>query len=898
MALTQKELNDLKKALTDAITQGFAKANKSNNKSNNKPIKTEKEIEIEKNKEKFYKGKEVIDGISYAVEKVIDTVFIFKQFTLEGQKNLFEYSQKLIKADAQYRNKQLGAMSSAISAFTSQIATDAAFNINKDFGDEAMANLTKIVTGEKAKSEYEGAEIKRNSKLVKEVGSIVGDGLKSAAYALVAGGATVPVALAVYGIGEITKLATNAISKSMDFKVEEIEEVNHQFDALTGILSDLIPTGFNLVSSLDDYAKQLVNFSLDNDDVYKEFGMITGFTGDRYGSYARKMTEELAKYGIEQKQTLQMFNSYTDETGRRLLLNVQDYANINGVGRGFGIGDSEAAKILGHISKFNLSISTGANMMTSIWKQINKFGLSSTKYAKELDKNLKLAERHEFKGGIKGMMELTKWAQQVKFNIDNAASFADKLQDGGLSENLETSARLQVLGGAAAIYSDPLGMMFDAWNDVGSLAERQAKMFSDITGTFDKETGQIRFGQTENMRMKQIANVLGMSFEDAKNMVREQRKQEMVSDVLKDLNKNKTMGKRLDEDDMIAIANNAVWNDGKWEVKTKNGNMNLADVANLTDAQREELLMPENEKDALSDISKDTMSIRKMMENEKRGVMGRLENEKHTEVVNFAQRTLKSQIDFLNSQELSNQLTESLNSTANLIETRIKNLTKFISTEQDYIKQVRIAMQEQVKRMYEVTGMQRGAMELAERPEFSEALMEAAKLSVLENKKPDEIVRIMYQRYIYHPEYAEFIKKVMTPQKDGASNVRPINDGVGSTNGGVMFGASNVRPINDGEVNVGFAKQDQYLAAMPNGPIDKILQQLIPGLQALIKGNGSTGGSLNLNVNGKIDLEQDSSSLNLVDMIKNNPNVASQILSIIKRTMDVNSTGKPIKNYM
>jgi hypothetical protein len=85
---------------------------------------------------------------------------------------------------------------------------------------------------------------------------------------------------------------------------------------------------------------------------------------------------------------------------------------------------------------------------------------------------------------------------------------------------------------------------------------------------------------------------------------------------------------------------------------------------------------------------------------------------------------------------------------------------------------------------------------------------------------------------------------------------------------------------------------------MPNGPIDKILQQLIPGLQALIKGNGSTGGNLNLNVNGKIDLEQDGSTLNLVDMIKNNPNIASQILSIIKRTMDVNSTGKPVKNYM
>ena len=125
-------------------------------------------------------------------------------------------------------------------------------------------------------------------------------------------------------------------------------------------------------------------------------------------------------------------------------------------------------------------------------------------------------------------------------------------------------------------------------------------------------------------------------------------------------------------------------------------------------------------------------------------------------------------------------------------------------------------------------------------------------------------------------------------------------DTKGNNNGGLITGATNVKPINDGAVNVRTAPSDQYLAAMPNGPIDKILQQLIPGLQALIQMNGghnSQGGEVNINLGGKIDLSQNGSTVNLVEIMRNDPTTASNFIATLMRAMEINESGKPSKSY-
>ena len=945
MALSQRDLRELREALTDGIREGFENANTSGGGGTSNPRGTSggsfipdeerrnREIErilkendairsgahgntalgqdrirenderverlrnggisekdakrykVAKSKAKFSKAKDIVGMVKQIADMAIEITFAIKRYTLEGQKNFFEYSQKLIEADAQYRNKQISAMTTTFNAFTTQIATDAAFSSEKTLGGEVMANFTKNISGQKASGEFKAAEARRDAKLAKNIGSSVGNTLMAAGAVMAVVPAIGWVAGAITaGIGAIISIGTKLFGESKEFEAEQTEQINKQFDAQTQAFGQSFENTCKLIEQIDDYAKKIVDYSMKNDESYKQMGMTTGFTGDRYASYGRKMSEALSKtFNITAQQAKQMFDSYSTESGRTMLLNERDYGNIKAVGRGFGISEGETSKIMGHMNLFNQSIASGASMLTKEWKQITKMGLSSTKYAKDLDKNLKLAEKHNFKGGIQGMMKLTKWAQQTRFNIDSAVSFAEKLQNGDLSENIETSARLQVLGGSAATYSDPLGMMFDAWNDVGSLAERQAKMFDDITGTFDAKTGETKFTGYENMRIAQIAKALGMDVGEAKNMIRERDKQKQVGKVLNDYN-------NLDEETKTAIGNRAKWNrdKGSWEVETRNGTMSLADVAALTNAQREEILMPENEEEALFDIAEDTRSIREKMEANLNAAYGKKEREMHGDVVSFAERTTRTQTDLLNSAVFGEQAKASLDAIATNMEVRTNALEKFMNEGGDLIKDVRNVLNIQARREVEITTFVKGAVEFMKDPDKYGKILYDVNKDLVEN--PDDYTAAGLANY--HGKQSGEGARLVVRAANG------LNDGTGETNGGLMLGASSVKPINDGGVNVGFAKKDQYLAAMPNGPIDKILQQLIPGLQALLRGNGSSNGSLNLNVNGRIDLEDSGSTVNIVELIKNNPKIASQLVSIIKRTMEVNSTGKPIRSYM
>lgn len=855
-----------------------------------------KKYREKKGKEKIGKAKEIIGQIKQIGDAVITIYFAYQRNSLAMQKNHFEQSQKILKADIEYRGKQMKNLTTTFNAFTSSIATDAAFASSKAANDVAMGQFGKSVTGISAATEFSAAEKKREATLNKTVGNAIGNGMMAVGGIIMAAAGWTGVGLLVGGvvaaIGGLVSLFTSASAEQKELDAETLEQSNEQFKQQMEMLQNLYGHVGDVVGAIDDNANRIVEYTLKNDETYKQMGMTTGFTGERYAAYGRKMSEALSKtFNITAQQAKQMFDSYSTESGRTMLLNERDYGNIKSVGRGFGISEGESAKLLGHMNLFNQSIGSGASMLTKEWKQITKMGLSSTKYAKDLDKNLKLAEKHNFKGGIQGMMKLSKWAQQTRFNIDNAVSFAEKLQEGNLSDNIETSAKLQVLGGAAARYSDPLGMMFDAWNDVGSLAERQAKMFSDISGTFNAKTGQTEFTGYENMMIAARAKAAGLDVADVKNMLREQDKQKQVGKVLNDYN-------NLSEEAKTAIGNRAKWNQdkGTWEVETMNGTMSLADVAALKDAQREEILMPENEEETLYDINKDTRAIREIMEGTRNAAMGRAEKETYKDVKNFAESTTASQMKLLNSQLFIDQARESMQALARQAEVNVTEVMDFMSKSKDLIATYRQATLLQIKNSYKVDEKTRTAVQMmASKGADTEVAQALNQMDYLYNSSADTKDINAYYNSLNAMErqaVSGFYKK------EHGRWVTTTQDGVGNANGGVMFGASNIRPINDGAVNVGFAKNDQYLAAKPNGPIDKILQQLIPGLQALLRGNGSSNGSLNLNVNGRIDLEDSGSTVNIVELIKNNPKIASQLVSIIKRTMEVNSAGKPIRSYM
>ena len=62
--------------------------------------------------------------------------------------------------------------------------------------------------------------------------------------------------------------------------------------------------------------------------------------------------------------------------------------------------------------------------------------------------------------------------------------------------------------------------------------------------------------------------------------------------------------------------------------------------------------------------------------------------------------------------------------------------------------------------------------------------------------------------------------------------------------------------------------------------------------------NGGANNNISITVDGRLILSQDGESINLVEIMKNNPSMANKFIDVMKRAIDVNKTGKSLHNYM
>ena len=203
-------------------------------------------------------------------------------------------------------------------------------------------------------------------------------------------------------------------------------------------------------------------------------------------------------------------------------------------------------------------------------KQVNKIGLDGRKYLKDMVKNLKMAQKYDFKNGVKGMMKMAKWAQNTRFNMDNLPNMIEDIQKGGLEGIITKAAKLQVLGGRFAMGADPIAMAFEAYNDPAALAKRFNSMTMGM-GRFNKETGEVEFNGMEMDQMRALAENSGQSIDDIKKQARYNVKKDRVEGFIND--------KTLSQEQRMDLVNKAYYQNGQWKVNDVTGNaVNLSEV--------------------------------------------------------------------------------------------------------------------------------------------------------------------------------------------------------------------------------------------------------------------------------------------------------------------------------
>lgn len=856
--------------------------------------------------EKWNKAAGIVNAISQIGNEIINIITAFGEKDIALRRALLEKQTKIIEIGIERQSKITSQGSKAIVSGFSKNAVDMAYEATQmgyDLTKTSVKTAMDLKIAEKtyAKNVKE-ANLQFSSSLIAS-GAVIGATIGTAIGGPVVGGI----------IGTVGELIGNAISKigGLDIKRQELE-IQKQ-EAISKATQGYLEQMENFAKPWDDLHKQTTDFVLKINDAGLKFGATIGYTGDRFGdTFASTMIHmeqqtlkngsNLAKmFGKEAEKIPEYMDSYIASSGRAVNMSAEDAGNVMATGRLFGMSGVESANLYGVMNVFNTSISSASDSMGIMYHQITRMGLSSKKFGKELVQNLKMAEKYNFKGGVENMMKLTKWAQQTRFNLNSAASFADSIMNDSLSGALEKSAKLQVLGGSAAMYSDPLGMLYDAGADVGNMAQRMAGMFNDITGTFNKKTGETDFSWYENRMIAARAQALGMDAGEVKNMIRQNQKQGVIDKVLK--------GSGLDKEDKLAIGNRATYNKklNRWEVTdihgethdiTEYGREGGPDINDLLPADTQESMLVVAEKSLTHLERLDNTVYDRMVglgENKEDTVYKTVDEQRDKLKIFYEE--YKTKIE--SAWEASNQYSK------DMLDNQIK-IMEIGANNIPLLKGVYTAMSKASSEFI----LGEGKLE-----DFSKAV-DHAKISIDElakwiaNKFPD--TKKPNQTYTTVSEATSRALDVRDKAEKEGNTVAYITssitaagtdfmtskDGYGNTNGGMILGASNVKPIHDGAVNVKTSNKDQYLAAETGGPIDILLKQILPGLKMLVDNNsGSSSGTANINFGGKIELSQNGSTLNLVEMLKNDPAAATKFITLLTKMVETNSNGKPSYSY-
>lgn len=404
---------------------------------------------------------------------------------------------------------------------------------------------------------------------------------------------------------------TQQMASNMENTIAGIQENvgNIQVDTAKEVATVQIDAALDIRKTFLKLAKETENWFDEFDNLSNNLGISFGYTSkemlkDYQHGLLTTLENTVSKFGKDREDMVKMQQSYIEETGRQKVFSESDYGQLFGLGKYLG-DDGLAAQFASQMEIFNVGASESVNLLDETLQSVNRIGLNGRKYVKDIVNNLKLAQKYSFKNGTKGMMEMAKWAQKTRFNMQSLSGMIDKIQEGGLEGVIQQSAGFQVLGGMAAINSDPLGMLYDAWSDPESLAKRYQGMTKGM-GTLNRETGETTFNGSENMMIAQIAKLQGRSVEEVKGEIIERNKRDTISNKM-----SPEQRRQFSDEEMDFIGSSAQYNreTGQFEVNVKQGNGTYKPVS-VNELSQEDLknLMPEKHEERMEVYMQDVLT--------------------------------------------------------------------------------------------------------------------------------------------------------------------------------------------------------------------------------------------------------------------------------------------------
>ena len=810
--------------------------------------------------------------------------------TLETGSNIFKRS---ISAFGKGMNGALNTTFTSILQGVTEGAYTAASN-SIDYASEAMKNSFKDFSDRAALGFLEvtsKAEMELKNKMNNYEMASAGLNSVTSALGLIPGvGGAVAVAISglVNNIVQITKdidVTTDQFELQRLQRKSEIEQ--QKINYITELMSQVVDLSSEFGKSALNFSKSIEKVVQTTDESAKQIANITGMSGansKQYEDFMFKTLKNLSFQNSEGKTTyldedskslLQAQKLYNEATTRNQVMSSEEFIKNSMLGT--VLGDKNlASTLLGDMDYFNKSIETGTDLIFEMFKEANKAGVSNKKFAKDLQQNLKLAQKYTFKGGIKGMMEMSLWAQKTRFNMQGLESIVDKVQDGGLEGVITQAAKLQVLGGHMAMGSDPIAMMYEAWSDPESLAKR----FSDMTkgiGHFNSKTGEVDIKGADAMMLKQYAEATGINYNDARAQITQRIKGEQI---------DKQLRNKYTDQQKALIYNKAKLNEnGDWVVTLDNGQTKGINELEEGDWNS---LMPTEE--SIEDYVSKIFSIL----NEERGAKNKQQSDladatKDTIFEEFRKRielTLTS-TEGERGKALIGMIKESAQEATKLMDLELQRFETLKDKFGQFFKIINANVTEATQKFNDSTNNLNKALKYIQgqmsKDDFVNSIVNTGKEDNTNKKQSGKTQN----------------NKKRNPNPLGSTAGRPAfgdveiengDDFITSSNGKSMLtNGKNVTQIHDGLVQSD--PKDVAIFAKEGGPIGKFLNDLTADVHTALGNGGMNGGKINIELSGKLELSSGGQTINILEEMKKNPLFVRNLTQLLAENLSQSKNG-------
>lgn len=267
--------------------------------------------------------------------------------------------------------------------------------------------------------------------------------------------------------------------------------------------------------------------------------------------------------------------AFSDETGRARLLTSQMLIDIEGIGRGTGLGVQNAGQLAGQFELMGLNARATSDYVLATVDMTNRMGVNTTKVLKTINKDFKKLQSYTFREGVKSMAQMASHAEKFSYDMGSMLDSADKART--LEGAVELASKLQVMGGEFA-KTDPFEVLFLSRNDPAKYAEKINSMTRGIA-TFRKNADgafESYISPMDMDRLDQVGKALGMQkgelTQQARRMAEIQKMRQQM------------LGMGIDDKDRQIIESLATYDNKKDRFFVEVGSQ-MKDISTLTSTQ-------------------------------------------------------------------------------------------------------------------------------------------------------------------------------------------------------------------------------------------------------------------------------------------------------------------------